>query len=146
MGNSPHSPLQPPTSTPSRVLDIENFGTVLECMDGRPLRKVADYLITSFGVRNLDTITTAGMVRHLSDDTDQTSIILSNLDVSIHRHGSSQIAIVAHHDCAGNPVPDNTQRRQLVGAVEKLRKRYPDARVVGLWLDPHWIVEKVTLS
>ncbi len=112
-------------------------------MDGRPLRKVADYLTTSFGVRNLDTVTTAGMVRHLADDTDQTDTILANLDVSIEKHGSTQIAVVAHHDCAGNRVPADAQRQQVARAVTRLRQRHPDAQVVGLWLGEHWIVEKI---
>lgn len=112
-------------------------------MDGRPQRRVADYLTTSFGVRNLDTITTAGMVRHLADDTDQTDTILANLDVSIEKHGSTQMAVVAHHDCAGNPVPADAQRQQLAKAVRRLRQRHPDAEVVGLWLGEYWIVEKI---
>jgi carbonic anhydrase len=112
-------------------------------MDGRPLRKVADYLATSFGVRHLDTITTAGMIRHLADDTDQTDTILANLDVSIEQHGSRQMAVVAHHDCAGNPLPADAQQQQLAKAVRRLRQRYPAAEVVGLWLGEHWIVEKI---
>jgi carbonic anhydrase len=112
-------------------------------MDGRPLRRVADYLTASFGVRNLDTITTAGMVRHLADDTDQTDAILANLDISIEQHGSKQMAVVAHHDCAGNPAPADAQRQQLAKAVRRLRQRHPDASVVGLWLGEHWIVEKM---
>lgn len=135
MGNSPHL-------TP-RVPDIESFGTVLECMDGRPLRKVADYLTASFGVRNLDTITTAGMVRHLAEETDQTATILANVDLSKVSHGSRQIAVVAHHDCAGNPTSDGTQKQQLASALSRLRERHPDCEVIGLWLNEHWIVEKV---
>lgn len=129
-----------------RVPEIENFGTVLECMDGRPLRKVADYLTTSFGVRYLDTLTTAGLVRHLAEDTTETPTILANLDVSLERHGSRQIAVVAHHDCAGNPVADNTQKQQLATAVSRLRMRHPEAEVVALWLNDRWIVEKVILT
>ena len=55
---------------------MERYGSVLECMDGRSQRKVADYLNTVFGVRNLDTITTAGAIRHLAEDTDQTQTLL----------------------------------------------------------------------
>jgi hypothetical protein len=58
---------------------MDEFGTVLTCMDGRPQRKVADYLLTSLGVRNLDSITTAGTVGHLSETTDQTATLMANL-------------------------------------------------------------------
>ena len=112
-------------------------------MDGRPQRKVADYLSTAFGVRNLDTITTAGLVRHLAEDTEQTETILSNLAISVDKHGSTQIAVAAHHDCAGNPVSDKTQKQQLAAAVARIEDRYPQAEVVALWLNEQWIVERV---
>lgn len=112
-------------------------------MDGRAQRKVADYLTASFGVRYLDTITTAGLIKHLAADTEQTATLLANLEISIAAHGSSQIAVVAHHDCAANPVPDRTQRDQVATATALLRKRYPDFDVIGLWLDDKWIVERV---
>lgn len=122
---------------------IEKYGTVLECMDGRSLRKVADYLITSFGVRHLDTITTAGLVKHIAEDTTQTPFLLSNVDISIRRHGSHQIAVVAHHDCAGNPVSDKTQKQQLATALARLSDVHPEADVVALWLNENWIVERI---
>lgn len=122
---------------------MEDFGTVLECMDGRPQRRVADYLMTSFGIRYVDTITTAGTVKHLASDTDQTAILLANLAISVDKHGSRHIAVVAHADCSGNPVPAKTQRDQIVRSTERIRHMYPDAEVVGLWLNEHWIVEKV---
>jgi carbonic anhydrase len=112
-------------------------------MDGRPQRKVADYLATSFGARHLDTITTAGMVRHLFTDTEHTPVIMSNLDVSLRRHGSRHIAVVAHHDCAGNPVPDKTQKEQVSVAVARISQSYPSAEVLGLWVDEHWIISRV---
>lgn len=122
---------------------MEKFGTVLECMDGRTHRKVGDYLSTSFGVRHLDTITTAGAVRHLADETDQTQTLLDNLAISVGKHGSRQIAVVAHHDCAGNPVPDNTQKAQVARAMERIRDLYPQAEVIGLWLNSNLIVERI---
>lgn len=118
----------------------------MQCMDGRPQRKVADYLTTSFGVRHLDTITTAGLVRHIAEETDQTDTLLDNLEVSVDKHGSHQIAVVAHHDCAGNPVSDKQQRQQVASAVSRIREFYPEAEVVGLWLNENWIVEKVRPS
>ncbi len=126
-----------------RVVAIDDFGTVLECMDGRPQRKVADYLNTSFGVRNLDTITTAGLVKHLAENTVQTGAILDNLAISVERHGSRKIAVVAHHDCAGNPVSASTQKRQISTALSRLEGLYPDFDLAGLWINEHWIVERV---
>ena len=122
---------------------MDEFGTVLGCIDGRSQRKVADYLHTSFGVRNLDTITTAGAVRHLADDTEQSRTLLANLAISVDKHGSRQIAVVAHHDCAGNTVPATTQKTQISRAMGRIRDLYPSAEVIGMWLDAHLIVERI---
>lgn len=122
---------------------MREFGTVLTCMDGRIQRKVSDYLLTSFGVRNLDTLTAAGMVRHLAADTERTATILGDLAISVTGHGSSQIAVAAHHDCAGNPVSDDAQRQEIDKALTRLAELYPDAELVGLWLDKHWTLERI---
>jgi hypothetical protein len=112
-------------------------------MDGRVQRKLADYLTAAFGARHLDTITTAGLIRHLAEDTDQTWVLRSNLETSIRAHGSSQVAVAAHHDCAGNPLPDATQKKQVAKAVARLQRDYPQLEVIGIWLNDHWIVERV---
>ena len=122
---------------------MNEFATVLNCMDGRVQRQVADYLATSFRARHIDTITTAGTVRHLAIDTEQTSTLLFNLRVSVDKHGSSHIAVAAHHDCAGNPVPDETQQGQVIQAVSRLGALYPDAEIVGLWVDNEWLVKRL---
>lgn len=122
---------------------MNEFGTVLNCMDGRGQRRVADYLFTTFGVRHLDTITAAGMVKHLASDTDRTEAIRRDLEVSLSKHASDQVAVAAHHDCAGNPVPDKTQQQQIVVAVDRLAENYPNAQVIGLWIDRTWTVQRI---
>lgn len=112
-------------------------------MDGRPQQKVAAYLRIAFRVLHLDTITTAGLVRHLASDTEQTPVLLANLEVSLSAHGSSQVAVVAHHDCAGNPVSDGEQRHQVEKAVQRLSSLHADTEIVGLWVNAHWIVEEI---
>ena len=112
-------------------------------MDGRPQRKVADYLSTTFGVRHLDTITTAGLIKHIAEDTAQTANLFSNLEISMKAHGSRQVAVVAHHDCAGNPVSDRVQRHQVAIALTRLAEAFPEVEVIGLWLNEQWIVERI---
>jgi len=122
----------------------QEFGTLLNCMDGRVQRNVAEHLLTLMDVRHLDTVTTAGMVRHLAGEpTDRTPAILDDLDVSLTRHGSRQIAIAAHHDCAGNPVGDADQRLQVISAVRLLQVRHPDLEVHGIWVDHQWTVHRL---
>ena len=122
---------------------IEDFGTVLNCMDGRTQRKVSDFLLPRFGVRHLDTITTAGTVRHLATDTQSTESLLSNLAISIDKHGSTKVAVVAHHDCAGNPVADRQQKDEVASAVGRISSIYPHVEVIGLWVGSNWIVERL---
>lgn len=122
---------------------IDQFGTVVTCLDGRTHRKVSDYLTATFGVRYLDTITTAGAVKHLAETTEQTPFLLENVDISMAKHGSNQIAVVAHHDCAGNPIPENAQKRQLLAATAVVADRRPDAEVMALWVNEQWLVERL---
>jgi carbonic anhydrase len=94
-------------------------------------------------VRHLDTVTTAGMVKHLASDTPSTPFVLANLEVSVDKHGSSQIAVVAHFDCAGNPVSDKAQKQQIVTALNRIHNQYPNAEMVGLWFDAQSILERI---
>ncbi len=123
---------------------MDEFGTALVCMDGRIQRKVNDYLSTTFGVRNTDTITTAGLVRHVAEDTGQTRALLDNVEISVATHGSRNIAVVAHHDCAGNPVGAKVQKDQVARAVGRLADIYPNVNVIGLWVGEHMVIEKVS--
>jgi carbonic anhydrase len=104
---------------------------------------VSDYLTATFGVRYLDTITTAGAVKHLAETTGQTEVLLENVDISLAKHGSRQIAVVAHHDCAGNPVRESTQKRQLLTATGRVAEHRPDVDVMALWVNDQWIVERL---
>ena len=122
---------------------MSEFATVLNCMDGRVQRKVRDYLKASFGARFIDTVTAPGMVKNLAATTGRTAEILTDSRVSTVRHGSTQIAVAAHADCAGNPIPDAAQKKQLGEAMARLRHEFPDADIVALWLDSHQIVERI---
>jgi carbonic anhydrase len=87
------------------------FCTVINCMDGRVQLPVNRYLQKRFNVKYVDSITEAGPNLILSEEKSITSIqsILERLKISIENHNSAGIAIVGHHDCAGNPAPQNDQ-------------------------------------
>lgn len=119
-----------------------SFGTTLSCIDGRIQRPVSDFLVTRFGVVHIDTVTRAGIVKHLTSSYDPaTNSIVDDLEASIRAHGSKQIAIVAHHDCAGNPIDDQAQQGQLEDAVYHFQRRYPAQGIVGLWVGEKWTVQ-----
>ena len=122
-----------------------SFYTAVNCMDGRAQLPVIKYLSNRFKADFIDSVTEAGAVQYLSERTasQQTKSILRRTDISITKHKSKGIAVIAHHDCAGNPVDDETQIAQLTPAVNFLAQHYPDAEITGLWLDSNFQVKQI---
>ncbi len=116
------------------------FGTAVNCMDGRVQLPVNAWLRSRFGVDYVDTVTEAGPIRELADDPAGTIArsIRARLTVSVEKHGSGVVAVVGHHDCAGNPVDRDEQARQTRAAVELVKSWFPGVRVVGLWVTGDW--------
>ncbi len=121
------------------------FCTAINCMDGRVQLPVIEYLKRRFDATYVDMITEAGPVRHLAEepDSDVTRSIRFRIDVSVQKHKSSGIAMVAHHDCAGNPLEKARQLEQLKAALAFLKQHYATAEIIGLWVDETWMVSEV---
>lgn len=114
-------------------------------MDGRIQTRTIDQVMTRFGVRYVDNITATGAVQHLDGQVTPTGEgLLQSLSVSAGAHGTDQVALVAHSGCAGNPVPDDTQKRQLRKARSVVTERFPDMEVIALFFDPRLGFEKVS--
>ncbi|MHC4097781.1 MAG: carbonic anhydrase, partial [Planctomycetota bacterium] len=75
--------------------------------------------------------------------SEQAKSILRRTDISIKKHKSTGIAVIAHHDCAGNPVDDQRQISQLTPAVNFLAEHYPNVEITGLWLDSNFQVKQI---
>ena len=122
-----------------------SFYTAVNCMDGRVQLPVINYLKKRFGVSYVDVITEAGPPLILAEQQNSTEAnsILQRVDISINKHKSSGIAIVAHYDCAGNPAPRAEQLKQLVSSIKYLQQRYPNTGITGLWVDENWSVSEV---
>lgn len=123
-----------------------SFATAINCMDGRTQLPVIAWLKAEFGVDYVDSVTEPGPVRILSEacDSSPAKSILGRVAVSIERHGSKHVAVVGHHDCAGNPVDEDTQREQIRSAKAVISGWGFEAEVVGLWVDENRQVHKVT--
>jgi carbonic anhydrase len=120
------------------------YATVINCMDGRFQIRVIDHLQTRFGARNIDNITAPGAVKHLAGRVGSVGeTLLENVATSVDKHDSRQVAVVAHGDCVGNPVPDSTQKNQLREARTLLTERFPSAEVLALFLDPRTGFERI---
>jgi hypothetical protein len=121
------------------------FAAAINCMDGRTQLPVIEWMKRQYGVDYVDTITEPGPVRLLAEATAAPALesIRRRLSISVTRHGSSRVAIVAHADCAGNPVGKETQLNQLRAAAATVLSWGPGTSVDLLWLGDNWQVERV---
>ena len=89
-----------------------SFYTAINCMDGRIQESVTNYIKKQYNVLFVDMITGAGPVKIFSNKkTKNLESIISCIDISLKNHKSKGIAIVAHYDCAGNPISDEEQKK-----------------------------------
>ena len=122
----------------------EKFGTAINCMDGRTQLPVNDYLRKEYGLDFIDTVTEPGPVKMLADNTAGVESIRQRVNISIQAHGSKLIAIVAHHDCAGNPVPKETQYEQVKLALKNVSAWNYPVQLIGLWVNENWEVKPIS--
>ena len=121
------------------------FAAAINCMDGRTQLPVIDWVKQEYGVDYVDTITEPGPVRVLAaaGDTPQLQSIRHRLGISVKKHGSHRVVIVAHADCAGNPVDRETQTHQLRSAAATVLSWGLGVQVAILLVGDNWQVELV---
>lgn len=121
------------------------FATAINCMDGRTQLPVIEWLKQECGADYVDSVTEPGPVCLLADAADGPAMdsVRRRLAISVEKHDSHMTAVVAHHDCAGNPRPKEEQLVQLRQAVETVRSWGLDTEVIGLWVGSDWKVERV---
>ena len=122
------------------------FVTAINCIDGRAQLPVINFLKKESEKIAVDTITTPGADKVLSELANQQEVkaIKEKIEISVKGHNSKLIAIVGHYDCLGNPVDDDTHKKQILKSAENLKKWFPQVRVLGLWLNKHWQIEVIT--
>ena len=114
-------------------------------MDGRVQLPVISYLRTRFEVEYVDVVTEAGPTAALCEPEREAAAqgIYEHVTLSIEHHRSQGLAVVAHHDCARNPIGADGQQEQLRAARALLRERFPAIPVVALWVDEQLRVREV---
>lgn len=127
---------------------MSSFCTVVNCMDGRVQLPVIRYLQRRFNVEYVDTITEPGPNLIMASQADRAVVqsILRRVRISVEKHASVGIALVGHHDCAGNPAKEEEQLQHLIDGVAFLQLHYGKIPVVGLWVDANWKVKEVINS
>jgi len=122
-----------------------SFCTAVNCIDGRAQLPVIEFLKKRFGADYVDSVTEAAPARILAGETNRRQVqsIIDRVDISIKNHKSKGIAVVAHHDCAGNAVDKQKQLEQLDVSVKFIRGQYPAIETIGLWVDEKWDVSEI---
>ena len=121
------------------------FCTAINSMDGRTQLPVIHFLQTRFAAEYVDLITEPGPNAILAQDPYGSTVrsIENRLRISIRNHQSVGIAIVGHHDCAGNPADNDQQKTQTLAAARFLRRKYPAIPAIALWIDQTWTVSEL---
>lgn len=124
-----------------------SFACAINCMDGRTQEPVARYLKEKLGVQYVDEVTEPGPIKFLVDGTPAwVDNIKTCCDVSVLKHNARAVAVIGHHDCAGNPQPREVQEEQIRISVQKVRAWYPEVAIYGLWVNDSWEVEEIVVD
>jgi carbonic anhydrase len=123
----------------------KKFATVINCMDGRTQLPVNAWLqATLTDAAFIDTITVPGPDGMLTTGSpEKLAELLSYVKISTEKHGSEVVAVVGHHDCAGNPVSREAHLQDIQQAVAVIAGWQVASRVIGLWVNEHWQVELI---
>ncbi len=126
------------------LLNEPKFVTAINCMDGRVQLPVINWLKEQCEADYVDMITEPGPDKLVAErNPDKLPSIKERVKISVEKHGSKVVALVAHGDCAGNPVSEDEHYGQLRRGMECLRGWDLDVDIVGLWIsDKDWKVEQ----
>lgn len=128
---------------------MSKFATVMNCMDGRVQLPSISYIQKNYKLEYVDNITEAGIIKIISAPKEYPDIwenILEKLKISYEKHGSRHLFLVAHEDCAGNPLEKEDQLKQLEKSYTIFMNFYPygnEMKVIPLWIDKNWEVEEL---
>ena len=123
------------------------FATAINCMDGRVQLPIFNHIRTTCDVDFVDMVTEPGPIKALSENIERTIVesIKRRVGLSISRHQSELVAIVGHYDCAGNPVDQDTQEKQIRRASDVVESWKFNVQIIGLWVDKNLKVHEVPI-
>jgi len=118
------------------------FGTAINCMDGRVQLPVIEWMKKQYDIDYVDMITEPGPDKFLSSgNVSGVESIKARTLISVEKHGSTIIAVVGHHDCAGNPISKREHEVQVKESMKTVNSWNLPVSVVGLWINENWQVE-----
>ncbi|MDO9046005.1 MAG: hypothetical protein Q7U35_12005 [Methanobacteriaceae archaeon] len=119
------------------------FAVCLNCMDGRVHLPVIQWIKENYEVDYVDLITEPGMDGVLADLNLDIKNIVTKLEISVDKHGSQYIFIGGHYDCLGHPVDNETHKKDVMVAVERIKKLKGSCKIIGLWISEKFSVKKI---
>jgi hypothetical protein len=127
------------------LMSEKKFATAINCMDGRTQLPVIEYIKNKYKVDYVDAITEPGPDGILASNKDHATVesIKRRVSISAGKHGSKLIAVVGHHDCAGNPVDKDTHLTHILNAMKTVKSWGFNAGIIGLWVDENWKVNEI---
>jgi carbonic anhydrase len=120
------------------------FAAVINCMDGRVQEPVNEWMKAYTGATYIDVITEAGPDKIMASTATASRLILKRILVSRDNHHSKQIALVAHHDCAGNPGSKEQHLDHLQQSAKIMATWHLGMTILLLWVDENWKVELIS--
>ncbi len=122
----------------------ETFATAINCMDGRTQEPIISWAKKTFEVDYVDAITEPGPDKILAEGPDTlVESIKNRVMISVNKHGSQNVIIVSHHDCAGNPVSKEEHLDQLKKSVDVISSWELGVKIIGVWIGEDWKVNKL---
>ena len=122
----------------------ETFATAINCMDGRTQEPIISWAKKTFGVNYVDAITEPGPDKILAEGPDTlVESIKNRVMISVNKHGSQNVIMVSHHDCAGNPVSKEEHLDQLKKSVDVISSWELGVKIIGVWIGEGWKVNKL---
>ena len=105
----------------------------LQCIDGGQ-KTISQNISCRLCVDRVDTFSTAGMVKEIVDKVPEViKLCKKNIRISVQKHHPKVIVIVAHDQCAGNPVSKDEQIKHLRQA-KKIVASWPEAKGLTILL------------
>lgn len=120
------------------------FATAINCMDGRTQLPVYAWAQKHLGVEFVDMVTAPGPDKILNAGRGEVfELIKKRVKISIEKHGSKNLILVAHHDCAGNPVAKSVHLAHLQKAAAQVGKWGFPVKIYQIWVNSYWHAELV---
>ncbi|NQV16399.1 hypothetical protein HQ531_13135 [bacterium] len=119
------------------------FATVINCMDGRVQEPVIQWMKSQTGADYIDVITEAGPDRIMASTATASRLILQRILISRDKHNSTNLALVAHFDCVGNPVSRDVHLHHLKQAGKIIETWNLGMHICLIWVNENWQVELI---